>query len=197
VDLGEAEGQVVGFRTGVDEVADGELVGHGADDAPRAQDDVVVQEAVVRVQDGHLPAAGFDDGGVAVAHWTKKKKRSNLATNEWRRRKTCRETGGESRSVESNIREDSERIVQRRIRDVGFLFESFREEKDKREANSLHCIILEGKKSKIASIIRKIMNKIEMVYKFQKNLIVPEDKKENFLLRVSQYFSISLWLCVS
>jgi hypothetical protein len=72
VDLGEAEGQVVGFRTGVDEVADGELVGHGADDAPRAQDDVVVQEAVVRVQDGHLPAAGFDDGGVAVAHWTKK-----------------------------------------------------------------------------------------------------------------------------
>jgi hypothetical protein len=69
--------------------------------------------------------------------------------------------------------------------------------RDKREANSLHCIILEGKKSKIASIIRKIMNKIEMVYKFQKNLIVPEDKKENFLLRVSQYFSISLWLCVS
>lgn len=73
MDLGEAEGQVVGFRTGVDEVADGELVGHGADDAPRAQDDVVVQEAVVRVQDGHLSAAGFDDGGVAVAHWTKKK----------------------------------------------------------------------------------------------------------------------------
>mgnify|MGYP005983738581 CR=1 FL=1 len=68
VDLGEAQGEVVGLRAGVDEVADGELVGHGADDALRAQDDVVVQEAVVGVEDGHLGTAGLHHGGVAVTH---------------------------------------------------------------------------------------------------------------------------------
>lgn len=66
--LGKADGQVVGFRSGIDKKAYRQLFWHGADQPLCTKDDVVVQEAIVCVQDAHLLASCPHDVGMAVAH---------------------------------------------------------------------------------------------------------------------------------
>ena len=54
VDARHAQGEVVGLGARVDEEDHAQLLGEGGDEALGVQDQVVVQEPVVRVEDGHL-----------------------------------------------------------------------------------------------------------------------------------------------
>ena len=64
---GQAEGQLVGLAGRVEDVADAERRRHEGREPFRVADEVVVEIAGVRVQEGHLVLNRADDAGMAVA----------------------------------------------------------------------------------------------------------------------------------
>lgn len=65
----QSQRQIVGLRTGIDEIADGQIARHGVHQPLGTGHQVVVQEPTVGGQQTDLSAAGVHDARMAVTNY--------------------------------------------------------------------------------------------------------------------------------